>query len=272
MAEFQPRHARIVELARSDGAVTVEALAAHFGLAPQTIRRDLNELCAAGSLVRVHGGAVPPEAVEALGNARNLAYDRRRLLAARAKRAIGRAAAALVPERASLFINIGTTTEAVAQALAPRDGLLVVTNNINVANILRLGGGSEVVIAGGMVRPADGGVVGEAAVEFIRQFKVDIAVIGTSAIDADGSLLDYDFREVSVARAIMAGARRVILVADGDKTRRAAPVRIARLTDVDVWVTDASPPAALAELCAEEGVQVVVADPLDPDGENGDDA
>jgi len=73
---------------------------------------------------------------------------------------------------------------------------MVITNNINVANRLRIFPGIEVVIAGGVVRGTDGGIVGEAAVDFIRQFKVDYAVIGVSAIDRDGALLDYDFREV----------------------------------------------------------------------------
>ena len=70
---------------------------------------------------------------------------------------------------------------------------MVITNNINVATILRAYPQIEVVIAGGVVRRADGGIVGEAAVDFIRQFKVDFAVIGVSAIDEDGALLDFDY-------------------------------------------------------------------------------
>src|SRR5690606_5711544 len=121
------------------------------------------------------------------------------------------------------------TTEQVAAALTSHRGLMVVTNNINVANILRKHPGIEVVIAGGVVRHADGGIVGEAAVEFINQFKVDYAVIGVSAIDEDGALLDYDYREVSVARAIIGNARHVILVADRMKLARTAPVRIGHI-------------------------------------------
>ena len=113
-----------------------------------------------------------------------------------------------------LFINIGTTTEAVSKALLDHDGLMVITNNINVANRMRVYPSIEVVIAGGVVRGSDGGIVGEAAVDFIRQFKVDYAVIGASAIDHDGALLDFDFREVKVAQAIIANARHVILVSD----------------------------------------------------------
>ena len=107
---------------------------------------------------------------------------------------------------------------------------MVITNNINVANRMRVYPGIEVVIAGGVVRGSDGGIVGEAAVDFIKQFKVDYAVIGASAIDHDGALLDFDFREVKVAQAIIANARHVILVSDSTKFERTAPVRIGHLS------------------------------------------
>jgi len=107
------------------------------------------------------------------------------------------------------------------------------------------------------VRAADGGIVGEAAVEFIRRFKVDFAVIGASAIDGDGSLLDFDFREVQVARAIIGNARHVILVADATKFERAAPVRIGHLSDVDTLVTNGAVPTSIRELCGEAGIRLL---------------
>src|SRR5690606_3476749 len=133
---------------------------------------------------------------------------------------------------ASVFVNIGTTTEAVSQGLVDHESLMVITNNINVANRLRVYPDLEVVIAGGIVRASDGGIVGEAAVDFFRQFKADYAVIGASALDLDGALLDFDFREVKVAQAIIANARHVILVADSTKFDRTAPVRIASMNQL----------------------------------------
>ncbi len=195
----------------------------------------------------------------------NVGYDARRQIAAGEKMAIGRAAAALVPNDASLFINIGTTTEAVAQALLQHSGLMAITNNINVANLMRAYPQVEVVIAGGVVRRADGGIVGEAAVDFIRQFKVDFAIVGTSAIDEDGSLLDYDFREVKVAQAIMANARQVILVADRTKFDRTAPVRIGTLSQVDVFVTDYLPSPRVRALLEAAEVRLIETDPVGAD-------
>ena len=245
------RQHEILDLARSQGRVGVDDLAARFEVTPQTIRKDLNDLCERRLMTRVHGGAIVSSGVE------NVAYEARRFIAQAEKRAIGAAAAKLVPDNASLFVNIGTTTEEVARALAGREGLLVITNNLNVANLLYRDPKIDVIMAGGPVRRADGGVIGSAAVDFIGQFKVDYAVIGASAIEEDGALLDYDYREVRVSRAIIENARRIILVADRSKLGRTAPVRIAHIREVDVFVTDTLRGSALADVCREHSVEVI---------------
>ena len=155
---LSPRQTEIVDIAREHGRVLVDDLANRFSVTPQTIRKDLNDLCDARALNRIHGGAVFPSGNE------NVEYEARRSIAAVEKHAIGRAAAGLVPDNASLFINIGTTTEAVGDALIDHKSLMVITNNINVANRLRVYPSIEVIIAGGVVRGSDGGIVGEAAV------------------------------------------------------------------------------------------------------------
>lgn len=255
------RQSEIMALAREGGRVSVEDLAARFAVTPQTIRRDLNDLCASRALTRVHGGAIIASGVQ------NLAYEARQLVAQPHKRLIGEAAARLIPENSSLFINLGTTTEEVAHALGGHPGLLVITNNLHVAVELYRHPGIEVIVAGGTVRRTDGGITGAVAAEHIRRFRVDTAVIGTSAIDPDGTLLDFDIREVQVSRAIIESARRVMLVADSSKFARSAPVRIAHLSDIDVLVTDHLPSPKMAELCARHAVQVIeVGGPTEPDG------
>lgn len=248
---FAGRQAEILDIAKAEGRVQVDDLAARFSVTPQTIRKDLNDLCEVRALTRIHGGALYPSGTE------NVRYEARRSIAAAEKQAIGRAAASLIPDKASLFINIGTTTEAVGEALLDHHELMVITNNINVANRLRVYPAIEVVIAGGVVRGSDGGIVGEAAVDFIRQFKVDYAVIGASAIDEDGALLDFDFREVKVAQAIIANARHVILVADSTKFERTAPVRIGHLSQVHTFITDVCPFEALRDMAASRGVHLI---------------
>ena len=255
---FSARQAEIMELAKEQGRVLVEELAARFAVTPQTIRKDLNDLCDSRALNRIHGGAVFPSGNE------NVKYEARRSMAAAEKQAIGRAAAALIPDTSSLFMNIGTTTEAVGEALVDHKELMVITNNINVANRLRVYPSIEVVIAGGVVRGSDGGIVGEAAVDFIRQFKVDFAVIGASALDEDGALLDFDFREVKVAQAIIANARHVILVADATKFERTAPVRIGHISQVHTFITDRCPSESLRAICQDKDVRLIETNPEGP--------
>lgn len=253
MAGLSHRQTEILNIARAFGRVMVEDLVKRFEVSAQTIRKDLNDLCDQRSLTRIHGGAIIASGVE------NLAYEARRFVAAEEKKAIGAAAAARIPNGSSLFINIGTTTEEVASALTSHEDLLVITNNLNVAMLLYRHPRIEVVVAGGTVRRADGAVVGSAATQLIGQFKVDYAIIGTSAIDEEGALLDFDLREVQVAQAIIANARNVVLVSDSTKLRRNAPVRIAHISQIQTFVTDAPLPANLASLCESRGIEVVVA-------------
>jgi DeoR family glycerol-3-phosphate regulon repressor len=248
-----PRQEDIVAIAKSEGRVGVEALADRFNVTPQTIRKDLNDLCERGVLQRYHGGAVLASGIA------NFGYEARRKLAVEEKRRIGVRAASLIPDSSSILINIGTTTEQVAFALRSKRGLLAITNNINVVNILQGYEQIEVIVAGGVVRHVDGGVVGEAAVDFIRQFKVDYAVIGTSAIDEDGTLLDFDYREVKVAQAIMSCARKSILVADSMKLERTAPVRIGHISQLDYFVTNAPVPPKLRDVCRDSEVEIEIA-------------
>ncbi len=156
----------------------------------------------------------------------NIAYTARQTLNADVKKQIGLLAAEMIPENASLFINIGTTTEEVARALSQHKKLRVITNNLNVARILADNSRVELIVTGGLVRSRDRAVVGESAVDFIRQFKVDYGVIGVSGIEEDGTLLDFDYREVRVAQEIIRNSRSVFLVADHSKINRNAMVRL----------------------------------------------
>lgn len=254
--ETEDRHRAILDRARQDGKVVASTAAAELGVAVQTLRRDLRGLCAAGLLERTHGGAVLP-----LG-ARNIGYADRRSVNREAKAAIAKTAAGLIPDGASLFLNIGTTTEAVARALRHHRDLMVVTNNLNVANILADVRGCDVIVAGGRLRRADGGLVGDLAALAIARFEVDVAVMGASAISPQGYLLDFDAEEVRVSQAILQAARRAIVVADASKFGRKAPVRIAELTKADDFVTDRLPSEALAVQMLDAGTRVHLAPTL----------
>ena len=246
------RQSEILEIARVEGRVTVEALSQRFLVTLQTIRRDLSELADAGQLDRVHGGAVLRIGVA------NIGYAQRRRMNEAAKAAIARACAAAIPHNSSLILNLGTTTEAVARELLQHSNITVITNNMNVANTLVANPGCEVIVAGGALRRSDGGLVGELTTQFFGQFKVDYAVIGASALDEDGDLLDFDLAEVRVSKAIIAQSRAAYLVADQSKFRRTAPARVASLGDLAAFYTDAPVGDALDRKCRDWGCQVHV--------------
>ena len=249
-----PRQIKLLHAVREHGDLSVEALAERLGVTLQTVRRDVQGLADAGLLVRFHGGVrVPSSTVE------NIAHTQRESLHADGKARIAAAIAREVPNGCSLILNIGTTTEAVAKALLQHQGLRVITNNLNVAAILSGNASCEVIVTGGVVRARDRGIVGEATVDFIRQFRVDLAVIGISGIEADGTLRDYDFQEVKVAQTIIEHAREVWLAADHSKFGRPAMVELARLSQIDRLFTDAAPPEPFSALLEDAQVACTIA-------------
>ena len=250
--QLHPRQVRLIEQVRQHGSISVEALAEHFGVTLQTVRRDVRLLAEGGLLARFHGGVRMPGSTT-----ENIAYRQRQHIHREAKRRIARTVAAAVPAGSSLFINIGTTTEAIAHELLGHKGLRVITNNLNVAAILSDNPECELIVAGGIVRPRDRGIVGEVTIDFIQQFKVDIGLIGISGIESDGTLRDFDYREVKVARAIIERSRQVWLAADHSKFNRPAMVELARFDEIDMLFTDAPPPPPFPELLAAAAVSCV---------------
>lgn len=248
----QYRHAKIRRIIKERGFVTIESLAREFAVTPQTIRRDINTLTEKGWVNRYHGGAGTASSIE------NVAYTERKVLCFQEKSKIAQHLAQHIPDNASIFINIGTTTEAVAKALGNHKKLRVITNNLNVATIMSANENFEVIVAGGLVRQKDQGIIGEATIDFIGQFKVDYGIIGISGIDTDGTLLDFDYREVRAARAIIDNSRSVFLAADHTKFGRNAMVRLGNIGEIDALFTDRPLPPGLAEVVSVTDVQVHV--------------
>lgn len=244
------RKPEIINIARREGMVTVDGLVDYFGVTPQTIRRDLTELSESGQLERVHGGAVLPSTTV------NIGYNERRQINQASKVDIARACAKQIPNDCAIFLNIGTTTEAVAAELLNHIGLLVVTNNINVATILSGNPNCDVIVTGGNLRRSDGGLIGGLALETIAQFRFDFGIIGCSALSEEGDILDYDIQEVGVSKAIISRSERVFLVSDASKFDRKAPARIGSLAQVDVFFTDHPVPPACAQFCLAADTKV----------------
>ena len=245
------RQQAIVKHLRSVGRAQVDELAVLFRATPQTIRKDLKVLATEGSALRFHGGA------SLVAGNEYTEIETRALIASEQKDQIGRIVAARVPNNSSVLLNAGTTTAAVVTHLAGHAGLSITTDSVDLAAILRRYVGVDVMMPAGIVRASDGAIVGSQAVDFIRNFRADIGIIGAAAIGEDGSWLDYDLREASVATAMIKSARTVILVADASKFGRSAPVRFGHLNDIDLLAIDKGCPDDLRELCLGAGVDLL---------------
>ncbi|MBD1556350.1 DeoR/GlpR family transcriptional regulator [Vibrio sp. S9_S30] len=246
------RHHEILALLDEQGFLSTEAFVDTFNVSPQTIRRDLNELAQQGLISRHHGGASLYSSTE------NEAYSTRKISHQEEKARIATELVKKIPNGASMFIDIGTTTEAVATALLNHKDLKVVTNNINVASILMPKEDFTVIIAGGQIRNKDGGIIGEATREFIEQFRMDFGIISISGIDSDGSMLDFDYSEVKIAQAIIASSRQTLLAADSSKFNRGAMVNLGHISQVDSLFTDELPASDLVDVIKQHDVELVV--------------
>lgn len=253
MSKTSIRHQSLQNFLSARGYATIEELARHFEVTPQTVRKDINTLAHAGKVQRFHGGA------GTLSGSENILYDERKSIRLDEKRRIGALLAAHIPDGASVCINIGTTTEEAARALLEHKHLRVVTNSLNVASICARNPDFDVVIACGTVRHRDNGIVGASAERFMREFRVDYGIIGISGVDESGNLLDYDYREVAVARTIIECSRRVFLVTDSSKFGRPAMVRVGHLSDLNALFTSGPLESKWEEMIREAGVELFIA-------------
>ena len=247
------RQQDIIEYARNNGFVTVENLSEKFQVTHQTIRRDLTFLSDNLYLSRTHGGAFFQSGVS------NVNHFSRQTMAQKEKIAIAEKVCEIVSDNSSVVLNIGTTTEQVAKNLVSvRKGLKIITNNINIVNIVGNSPNCEVWVAGGKLRNADNAVVGSVTSEFIKNFKIDYAIVGISAIDKEGVLLDFDHDELMVTKTIYEQSRKIILIADANKFERKAPYVTGHLKDIDIFVTDKKPNKDINKICKQNNVELII--------------
>ncbi|WP_307452304.1 MULTISPECIES: DeoR/GlpR family DNA-binding transcription regulator [Microbacterium] len=247
---------------RDVGRVSVVDLARRFDVTTETVRRDLDRLEGTGSLRRVHGGAVSTDRASTAETTLTERRDRH----GDAKRAIAADAASLIGStfRGSIFFDGGTTPAAVAAALPEilgpgSTGVEVVTHSLETAHLLAGEEQLSLTVIGGRVRGVTAAAVGAHTVHAITQLRPDIAFVGTNGLSAGFGLSTPDPDEAAVKSAIIQSARRIVLVADAAKFGEELLVRFARLDEIDVLVTNAAPPAPLAEALADADVEVRVA-------------
>jgi DeoR family glycerol-3-phosphate regulon repressor len=220
--------------------LSLEEISRRFSVTTQTARRDIMELEKQGRLRRLHGGAMIANAVgpDELRN--------RRIRNAQAKEKIATHVSEIVEDGASIFLDTGTTCEAIARALVARRDLRVVSYSLRIAAYLRETTDFTIAIPGGFVRQVDGGVFQGHVDDFISGFKFDLGILSVSGVDDDGDLGDDDVAEVGTVLAAIRQSRKVLLAVDSSKFGHRGLVKLGSLDDVDVLVSEANPPEALA--------------------------
>lgn len=249
----QQRHELILGEVRTSAAIRISSLAQRLGVAGETIRRDLLELNKAGLLQRTYGGAtISPTAVEPSISERGI-----RMVEERAR--IGRAAAALVPERAVLMIDGGSTTHQVASALAhhARD-LVLITNSLSIATVTGGNPSFRVIVGPGVYDPREASVLGEDTVEFIARYNADMALVGASSLTPEGAW-DAVPGAAAVKRAMLQRAQRTVLVMDHSKFGRGSFERVCRLDKITDLVTDSDPPKNIKTALRRAGAKIHIA-------------
>jgi DeoR family glycerol-3-phosphate regulon repressor len=242
------------ELRRSGGSSRIQQLATRLDVSEETIRRNLKSLASDGLVRRVHGGAHLPDVRS------EASFQQRVDENPAAKRRIAEKVAEIIEDGDSLFLDIGSTTSYIAQALQRRRELFVVTNSVSVAHTLAARNGNRVFMAGGELRDHDGGAFGVEAIEFVRRFQVDYAVLSAAALNAASGFMLFDLQEAEFSREIMARARTSIVAADSSKFDHRAPISVGKPALVDILVTDSEPPEELGAALKEWSVEVVIAD------------
>ena len=250
------RHEGILAVLRRRGFVSIGGLAKSFRVSEQTVRRDLKALGHQGLVTRFHGGA----GLAGLPSGpSDRSYENRKVRFAAEKKRIARAVAAHIPEGATVFIDIGTTMEAIAEALLDHRGLTVITNHLSAAIILSRHPKFQILLAGGILRHNDQATTGEAARVFLERFRVGYGIFGIGAVNSDGELLDYDYRDIDVSSMAMRISRRKLIAMDHSKFDADAVVHVGSVADVDAIFTDRRPPADVDAVIRHHGVTLHVA-------------
>lgn len=251
-SELTPRQRDIVHIVRDQGFATLEALAEKFDVSTQTVRRDIIDLSKQGILQRFHGGAGLPNNMVRLG------HEQKNRLAAEGKQLIGEKTAKLIPNGSAIFLDVGTTAEAVARALGNHRNLRIVTNSLLSATIVSAQSHSEIHVIGGTVHGNDGSLVGPDTDKAVRRFALDFAIIGCSGFDEHAAPLDHDMQKVAVKTAATRTAKKNILIADHTKLTRKAFLRINEASAFHLLVTDQAPDEAFRRSWTQAGGDILV--------------
>ena len=242
------------ELRLAGGTCRVGFLADRLGVSGETIRRNIKSLAAQSLVHKIHGGVVMTEKLTVTERPFQSRMDEN----AGVKQRLAQKVAEMIGDGDSVFLDIGSTTAYVAQALRNHQDLYIVTNSIAVSHSLATRNNNRVFFAGGELRSHDGGSFGMDAINFIRRFNVKYAVFSVGAINGDVGFMLHDIQEADLSREAAARAQSCIVVADQEKFGQQAPIAVEDPGQFDVLVTDKKPVGDVAGMLAHNAISVVL--------------
>ncbi len=245
-----PRYDRLIALINTHGYMRVDELAAELNVSTQTIRRDIKKLCDDGVLSRYHGGVAKPSPVA------RASIEQREIVQSDEKKRIAQAIVERLSDRCTVFLACGTTIEFVAKALDARSDMRIITNSLRIAGLLYKRPDFDVIVPGGSIRRQNSGIIGPSAQEFFSGFRADYLVMSCGAIEADGTLLEFDVNDVTVMKTMMSNAKQVFLAADHTKYQASASVELGSTSQVNTFFTDVPPIPKLAAVLGEQKVEI----------------
>ncbi|SFT90629.1 DeoR/GlpR family DNA-binding transcription regulator [Sedimentitalea nanhaiensis] len=242
------------EIRLAGGSCRVSYLADRLSVANETIRRNIRSLEENNVVRKVHGG------VHLIDELHEPPFQNRMDIHAATKQRLAAAVADTIGHGDSVFLDIGSTTAYVALALRRHRGLHIVTNSVFVAQTLATRNSNQVFLAGGELRPHDGGAFGAEALDLIGRLNVQFAVFSVGAVNADLGFMLHDLEEANVARVAAANAQVRIVVADSEKFGKRAPVSLDQAAQIDMLFTDKSPPQDIARMLDRHDIDLIVSD------------
>ena len=241
----------ILREARLNGACSITELAELLSVSDETVRRHVQPLVKKALVHRVHGGIVLAE--------QEAPFQRRLEENRKPKQRIAKLAATLISHGDSLFIDNGTTTHHVAEALIHHRNLTVVTNSVGVAATLATRNNNKVYIAGGSLRGDDAASFGKSVVDFIEQFDLKYSVLSTGSMNEQGQFFNFHLEEAEISQAAIRCSEHIIMVADHSKLSRKGLVKACDLDDIKFLITDQTPKSELLENAKQNDTEIHIA-------------
>ena len=252
MLAIERTNARLAKLA-ADGSVSVSELSRDFGVAEETIRRDLEKLACEGLVIKIHGGAVAAHGLNT-----DLPYNVRKSSNVEQKCRIAELIAGLIPDGSFLMLDSSSTAKFVTKYISERKNITIITNSVEILFELNTKGqGWNVLSTGGTLKQGALSLVGTSAQKMIESYHTDFAICSAKGVDLERGVTDSNDSDVLIKQAMFASAGKKILAVDSSKLNKISFVRVCDFEETDMLVTDKNPGETWLERLNEAGVRVL---------------